>query len=126
MSWQQYIDEQLIGSGLCSAAILSNSDGSVWAKSPNMTISKQEADALIALYKNPAEVFAKGVTVGGIKYMGIKGDPQSIYGKKGPGGIVLVKTIQTIIIGIYDEKFQPGPAAVAAEKLGDYLRDNSY
>ncbi|KAM9998813.1 hypothetical protein ACTFIY_008463 [Dictyostelium cf. discoideum] len=126
MSWQHYVDEQLVGAGLCQAAILGANDGGVWAKSTGITIGKQEGDGLVALFKNPGDVFAKGALVGGVKYMGIKGDPQSIYGKKGAGGCVLVKTNQAIIVGIYDEKFQPGPAAVATEKLGDYLRDNGY
>ena len=33
MSWQAYIDSSLLGSGVVShAAILSNGDGSIWAK----------------------------------------------------------------------------------------------
>ncbi|KAM9977913.1 hypothetical protein ACTFIR_011790 [Dictyostelium discoideum] len=126
MSWQQYVDEQLVGAGLCQAAILGANDGGVWAKSSGINITKPEGDSLVALFKNPADVFSKGAVVSGVKYMGIKGDPQSIYGKKGAGGCVLVKTNQAIIVGLYDEKFQPGPAALAVEKLGDYLRDNGY
>ncbi|KAN0042459.1 hypothetical protein ACTFIV_005024 [Dictyostelium citrinum] len=126
MSWQQYVDEQLVGAGLSQGAILSAADGGVWAKSAGISISPVEGTGLVALFKNPSSVFSSGVVVGGVKYMGIKGEESSIYGKKGAGGVVLVKTVQTIIVGVYDEKFQPGPAAVAVEKLGDYLRDNSY
>jgi profilin len=93
-------------------------------------------------------VFAKGITIGGVKYMGIKGDARyvlillfcvfllfgkfitshcrSIYGKKGATGVVLVKTTQCILFGYYNEKQQPGNAAVAVEKLADYLIENGY
>ncbi|KAM9993500.1 hypothetical protein ACTFIZ_011465 [Dictyostelium cf. discoideum] len=126
MSWQQYVDEQLIGAGLSQAAILGSNDGGVWAKSSTFPLSKPEGEGLVALFKNPPDAFTKGIVIGNIKYMGIKGEPQSIYGKKGATGCVLVRTTQTIIVGLYDEKFQPGQATVIVEKLGDYLRDNSY
>ncbi|EAL63837.1 profilin I [Dictyostelium discoideum AX4] len=126
MSWQQYVDEQLTGAGLSQGAILGANDGGVWAKSSGINITKPEGDGIAALFKNPAEVFAKGALIGGVKYMGIKGDPQSIYGKKGATGCVLVRTGQAIIVGIYDDKVQPGSAALIVEKLGDYLRDNGY
>jgi len=85
-----------------------------------------EGAGIGTLFKNPADVFAKGVTVNGVKYMGIKGDDRSIYGKKGATGVVLVKTGQCILVGYYDETKQPGNAALAAEKLADYLLENGY
>ncbi|KAN0006622.1 hypothetical protein ACTFIU_003338 [Dictyostelium citrinum] len=124
MDWQTYIDEQLLPNGLCSAAIISSNDGSIWAQSPKIGLNKAECDSLIALFKKPEEVFSKGVVVGGIKYMGIKGDQTSIYGKRGATGCVLVKTTKCIIIGVYDEKMHPANATNSVEKLGDYLRDD--
>ncbi|KAK5580033.1 hypothetical protein RB653_000046 [Dictyostelium firmibasis] len=124
MSWQQYVDEQLIGAGLSGAAILGH-DGGTWAKH-KLDIPKQEGEGLVHLFNNPGDAFAKGINVGGVKYMCIKADSQSIYGKKGAGGCVCAKTGQSIVIGIYDDKIQPGPATLIVEKLGDYLKDNNY
>jgi profilin len=56
----------------------------------------------------------------------IQSDGRSIYGKSGNTGVVLVKTGQTILIGVYDERMQPGNAAATVEKLADYLIDNGY
>jgi len=81
---------------------------------------------LVALFKTPANVFAAGITINSVKYLGIKGDDRSIYGKKGSGGIVTVKTGQSIVIGVYSEGQQPGNAANTVEKLGDYLIENGY
>ncbi|EFA83938.1 profilin I [Heterostelium album PN500] len=127
MSWQAYVDDQLIGTGqIAKAAILGGSDGSTWAIKPADFLKPGEGPALVALFKSPADVFSKGITIGGVKYMGIKGDPRSIYGKKGATGIVCVKTNQSIVVGYYNEMQQPGNAANVVEKLGDYLIDNSY
>jgi len=81
---------------------------------------------LFALFKTPGNVFAEGVTVNAVKYLGIKGDERSIYGKKGSGGLVTVKTGQSIVIGVYSEGQQPGNAANCVEKLADYLIENGY
>lgn len=127
MSWQSYVDEQLVGSGhLEHGAIISAADGGTWAESSGFPFQGSEGAGIVALYKNPADVFAKGVTVGGVKYMGIKADDRSIYGKKGATGVALAKTSQCILIGYYNEKQQPGNAALAVEKLADYLIDNGY
>jgi profilin len=125
MSWQSYVDDQLVGAGFKDGAILGH-DGNPWAVSPGLGLKAGEGAKLANTFKNPADVFASGITVGGVKYMGIKGDDRSIYGKKGAGGIVTVKTGQAIVVGVYDEKFQPGPAANTAEKLADYLIENGY
>jgi len=124
MSWQAYVDDQLVGAGLTGGVLLGH-DGSVWA-SKNFNIQGTEGAGLANLFKNPANVFATGIFLGGNKYMGIKGDERSIYGKKGATGVATAKTGQAIIIGYYDEKVQPGNAAVIVEKLADYLIDNGY
>ncbi len=83
--WQSYVDDQLIGSGkVRGAAIIAAADGTVWAQSPDLAIRAGEGAAIVALYKKPDDVFATGVTAGGIKYMGTKADDRSIYGRKAP------------------------------------------
>lgn len=124
MSWQSYVDDQMVGTGQIRSAAIIGLDGTIMASSAGYTLKPGEATAIINLFKNPANVFASGVTVAGTKFMGIKGDDRSIYGKKGATGVMLVKTGQTILLGYYDATQQPGNAANAVEKLGDYLIDN--
>ncbi len=40
--------------------------------------------------------------------------------------MITVKTKQAILIGVYDEKTQPGEAAKIVEGLADYLISVSY
>ncbi|MFD4786125.1 profilin [Streptomyces sp. NPDC058459] len=125
-SWQEYVDEQLVGTGhVRSGAIIGVTDGGTWAASRDV-IKANEGPVIVQLFKNPGEAFARGITVGGVKYMAIKADDSSIYGKKGATGVALAKTGKTIVIGYYDEKQQSGNAAREVEKLAEHLRDNSY
>ncbi|KAI9228975.1 MAG: profilin [Piptocephalis tieghemiana] len=124
MSWQQYVDEQLLGSGTISqAAILGQKDMAAWATSPGFTLSKTELEQIISGFSDPGSFFSTGVHAAGVKYLTIKADERSIYGKQGPAGIVCVKTVTAIIVGVYKEGMQPGNAALAVEKLADYLID---
>ncbi len=123
--WEYYLQEGLYQKGQSSGAAIIGLDGNVWAQI-HLSLKAGEGAAIAKLFKSPANVFASGVTVGGIKYMGIKGDERSIYAKKGATGVILVKTSQTIIISVYDEKVQPGNAANVVEKLADYLLENGY
>jgi len=124
MSWQSYVDDQLIKAGLSKAAII-GLDGSTWA-SKNITIPAAEAKQLVANFNAPGTAQSNGITVGGVKHLTVKADDKSIYGKKGTGGIVTVKTAQCVIVGFYDDKIQPGVATNIVEKLADYLKENGY
>jgi len=126
MSWQSYVDDQLVGTGQISKGIIIGHDGSKWAASSGFDLMAGEGAAIAALFKNPSEVFVKGVTINGVKYMGIKGDESSIYGKKGATGVAIAKTGQVILLGYYDEKVQPGNAVLVVETLGDYLKVHGY
>jgi len=125
MSWQSYVDDQLIAQGF-KQALLAGHDGNAWATSPGFGLKAGEGAAIVSIFKTPANAFASGITVNGVKYLSVKADERSLYGKKGNGGVVIVKTGQAVVIGVYDEKLQPGNAALIVEKLADYLIENSY
>ncbi|KAN0025754.1 hypothetical protein ACTFIU_005417 [Dictyostelium citrinum] len=123
MSWQSYVDTNLLGSGLIHAAIL-GIDGSIWAKSSGIDLKQSECSGIAQGYKNKSFV-ETGFVVGGKKYMVLKSDDRSVYSKLSTCGAVAVKTKTAILIGIYDDKLTPGVAANVVERLGDYLIDNS-
>jgi len=127
MAWQGYVDTNLVGTGHVSkAAILGFPDGNKWAASASFAITPDEGKKLAAGFKDSASVQGAGVNVGGVKYMTIKADPRSIYGKKGATGVVAVKTGKAILVGYYDENIQPGQATNVVEKLADYLIEQGY
>lgn len=100
--------------------------GAVWAASAGFAITADEAKAIAGLYASPGKAFSDGIRVEGKKHLAVKADERSIYGKLGAGGVVVVKTKQALIIALYGEGHQPGAAANAVEKIGDYLIENGY
>ncbi|KAM9991050.1 hypothetical protein ACTFIY_007055 [Dictyostelium cf. discoideum] len=122
MTWQAYVDNNLIGAGFAQAALLGQ-DGSVWAHNTGFNVT--EGKAISALFAKDGAAFSTGIHVAGKKYMAIKSDTRSAYGKLGAGGVVCVKTSTGIIVAVYDDKLQPGAAANIAEKLADYLIENN-
>merc|ERR1711928_30629 len=48
MSWQSYVDEQLIASGMVTAAAIAGHDGNIWAKSNGFNASPDEVKRLLS------------------------------------------------------------------------------
>jgi len=125
MSWQAYVDQNLVGTGKIAGASIVGHDGNTWA-SKNLTVSQAEAKKIIGGFSNPADIIGSGIVVGGVKYLALRYDDRSIYGKKGAGGVICVKTKQACLITTYAEGSQPGDATNIVEKLADYLISVNY
>ncbi|EKG20276.1 Profilin/allergen [Macrophomina phaseolina MS6] len=133
MSWQAYVDTSLVGTGNVDKAAIFNAEGnSVWATSAGFTIDPKEAAEIVSAYKDKGDangikqVQSTGLHIAGDKYVVLKADERSLYGKKGREGIVIVKTTQAILVAHYPETVQPGVAANTVEQLGDYLISVGY
>ncbi|XVF48605.1 hypothetical protein PTKIN_Ptkin03bG0203400 [Pterospermum kingtungense] len=125
MSWQTYVDNQLIGSGKVTAAAIIGHDGSVWAKSSTFPqFTPEEITVIMNGLAEPGSLFSTGFSLGGVKYFVIRVKPGAlIRGGKDSGGVSVRKTGQALIIGIYDRPMQPQRCYFIVEELGDYLID---
>ncbi|KAG4067617.1 hypothetical protein HA402_005389 [Bradysia odoriphaga] len=121
-TWQSYVDDNLLAGGFVEGAIIGRNGGYLWAASPNFNPTENERQTLINRFNGSYGQF----DLNGQKYLVIKSDDRSIYGKRGAGGAICVRTTTAIIIGIYNEQLQPGVAATIVEKFADYLLDNGY
>jgi len=124
-AWLPYVDNMVKSQKISQGAIVGH-NGGTWAASPGLTITPDEAKALVASFKDAAPLREKGIFLSGTKYMFLRGDDRSVYGKKGAVGCVCVKTGKSVIIGIYPEGVQPGDAVVTVEKMADYLIEKNY
>jgi profilin len=124
--WQSYVESNMVMTGFVTVGAILGHDGSIWAISPGFNVSADETKKLFAGYSDPSPLRAGGLFINGQRYLVLKADDRSIYGKKGTGGVITVKTGQAILVGLYDEKIQPGQCANVMEKLADYLIENSY
>ena len=85
-----------------------------------------EEAAIIDLFKNPKKVFTTGVTVGGVKYKGSKGDKSFIIGKKGATGVIIARTNMFMIISTYNKKMQPDKAVKLVEGITNMLKQTGF
>merc|ERR1712137_876651 len=97
MSWQAYVDQQLVGTGHISRGAILGLDGSQWAATAGFGVG--EGKQLADLFNNPNNAYASGIHVSGTKYLAVKADNRSIYGKKGAAGCCCVKTNQCVLVG---------------------------
>ncbi|KIK98632.1 hypothetical protein PAXRUDRAFT_823678 [Paxillus rubicundulus Ve08.2h10] len=126
MSWQAYVDNNLVGSGKIHRAAILGHKGGVWAISPGYTLSAEEQKAILAAFDKQDVTQAKGVHLAGQKFFTLQCNTRSIYGKKAADGCVLVKTKQAILVAEYVGPIQAPEATPVVEGLADYLIGAGY
>eukprot|EP00090_Calanus_glacialis_P004156 TRINITY_DN13071_c0_g1_i1.p1 TRINITY_DN13071_c0_g1~~TRINITY_DN13071_c0_g1_i1.p1 ORF type:complete len:126 (+),score=35.03 TRINITY_DN13071_c0_g1_i1:55-432(+) len=125
MSWQDYVNTQLVGKNLKEAAIAGH-DGNLWAKSANFNVTSGEIQTILQNYDTQHNLASTGFSLAGQKYFYLSGDEEVMRGKQGKGGVHLVKTNQALLVGVYEAPMEPSAAAIVTEKLGDYLKGVGY
>ncbi|KAJ5931104.1 hypothetical protein N7454_001397 [Penicillium verhagenii] len=120
--WQGYVDSSLMGSGqFDKAGILAVDFSGLEAKSAGFELSQEDINSLAAAFTNPDNAFTTGFSIGGEKFVTIKADPRSLYGKKGKEGAIVVRASSCTMIAHHGESVQTTNAATVVENLVDYL-----
>ena len=93
MSWQVYVDTNLLASGQVTAAGIYDMQGNPWAYSAGFAAQIAEVAAVSAHMHtgDPSGLAGTGVVVAGVKYMFVSGSGDEVYGKKGNEGVVFCK-----------------------------------
>ncbi|KLO15224.1 profilin [Schizopora paradoxa] len=121
MSWQAYVDNNLLGTGKVSQAAILGQQGGVWAASEGFSLSTEEQNAAINAFKNSDNTLATGVRLAGTKYFALDANDRVIRAKKAADGAILVKTNQAILVAVYKAPLQAPETSPVVEGLGDYL-----
>ena len=121
MSWQAYTDN-LIGTGKVDKAVIySRAGDAVWATSGGLSLQPNEIGEIVQGFDNPAGLQSNGLHIQCQKFMLLRADDRSIYGRHDAEGVVCVRTKQTVIIAHYPPTVQAGEATKIVEQLADYL-----
>lgn len=76
----------LVGTGTVDKAAIFNSEGtSVWATTPGFSVTPAELKQVVASYKDSGDIKAiqgSGFHIAGEKFVTLKADERSLYGKK--------------------------------------------
>ena len=131
MSWQEFVDTQLLAKTTTagavlncveSGALLSAADASAWAATPNFslrsydvtvtdedestsTVHYDEAAAVLHMFANAgAAINSAGIRINGEKYFltNFDADKPSAYLKKNAGGACLARTNQAIVFASWN------------------------
>jgi len=119
--WQPFVDKALVGTKNVSKAAIFGHDGTQWAGTPEFLVTVQEIKNITKGFSDASALRKDGIFISREKFLVIRADERSIYGSKGASGCVCVKTRQSILVCVYDEKIQPGHCSSEVEKLADYL-----
>ncbi|KAG2125681.1 profilin [Suillus clintonianus] len=133
MSWQAYVDTNLVGTGRVNKAAILGKAGGVWATSPGFKISPEEQKAITAAFTNKAAVATSGFRVADQKYFFLSSDTYGddpnlvvVQGKKGGDGAVLAQTKQAILVVTYIFPQTAQDVGILVTGLGSYLASLQY
>merc|ERR1711862_187070 len=126
MSWQSYVDDQRLSTKVIKNAVIAGHDGNIWATSAGFNASVEELKTLLSRYAGTDELAMNGVTVGGTKYMFISSTDRVVRAKKATSGVHCIKTVQALIVCVYEGPVVPEQAATVTEKLGECLISVGY
>jgi len=126
MSWQSYVDDQLIATKVIKDALICGHDGNIWATSAGFAATPAELKAIITNIGNSDVMAVNGVMLAGTKYMYLSGTDKVIRAKKNTSGLHIMKTVQAVIVCRYTEPVVPEQCATVTEKLGEYLISVGY
>lgn len=113
--------QQTIGSGCVTHAEVIGPDGSVHASTGRPLTTGHEAGRLARLFETPTDAVAEGITVGGLKYVAAEANHHLLHGKRGGDGVVAVRNLPFIVVGLYGQGRRPADAVLSLEKLADLL-----
>ncbi|CAB3230914.1 unnamed protein product [Arctia plantaginis] len=100
MSWQDYVDKQLMASRCVTKAAIAGHDGNVWAKSEGFEILKEEVAKIVAGFDNESLLTSGGLTIAGTRYIYLSGTDRIIRAKLGKVGVHCMKTQQAVVISL--------------------------
>ena len=128
MSWQAYVEYQLLSTQKIKHAIICGHDGTIWASSTGFPVTADELKSLVSKYEDVGSMSSNGLRLARQKYVFLSNDPEKgvIRGKLEASGIHCIKTKQTYIICLYEEPAKPQEAATVTERLGEYLISVGY
>ncbi|CAB4252032.1 similar to Saccharomyces cerevisiae YOR122C PFY1 Profilin, binds actin, phosphatidylinositol 4,5-bisphosphate, and polyproline regions [Maudiozyma barnettii] len=125
MSWQAYTDNLVATGKVDRAVIYSRAGDAAWATS-SLTLQPTEIAEIAKGFDDPSGLQSNGLHVQGQKFMMLRADDRSIYGRHDAEGVICVRTKQTIVIAHYPPTVQAGEATKIVEQLADYLISVQY
>merc|ERR1712121_5878 len=82
MSWQSYVDDQLISTNMIKNAVIAGHDGNIWASSSGFNVTAAELKVILARCSSTAQLEMNGVTVGGTKYIFLSANDRVVRARK--------------------------------------------
>jgi len=126
MSWQSYVDDQLLATKHVSKAALCGHDGNIWATSAGFNVTAEELKKIITNFGDISTLAQNGVNIAATKFMFLSANEQVVRAKKGTSGLHIMKCKQAVIVSMYEEPIVAEQCATVTEKLGEYLISVGY
>jgi len=125
-AWQPYVDDNLIKTGMVTAAGIYDLQGNPWAYSAGFAAQVAEVAAVSdAMHSGDpgSHLAGTGVTVAGVKYMYYRGSADDVYANKLNEGVVFWKCTTCLLVAYHNDKIHWGDCHTTVGKLADFFNE---
>ncbi|KAL7713489.1 Profilin [Entamoeba marina] len=124
MSWQEYVDIELVGSGYCKTALILGNDGVEKGFTMHSKLEKSEITNITSMFGDSKKrIVGSKMKFKGREFVMTFSNERTIKAQstKDDEGYVLVKTRQLILVVSYGDYITEEQCVLVVEKLADYL-----
>eukprot|EP01065_Artemidia_motanka_P023748 TRINITY_DN28411_c0_g1_i1.p2 TRINITY_DN28411_c0_g1~~TRINITY_DN28411_c0_g1_i1.p2 ORF type:complete len:137 (+),score=40.50 TRINITY_DN28411_c0_g1_i1:55-465(+) len=126
--WQPWVDENLVGTGMCSGGLIMSTEGAIYAYTAGWPITQAECKVIAAAIAagDATSLQAGGIRLAGQKFFCLRVDEDEnenivVFGKLGDSGLCVSYSGATIVVGAYSEGMTPTGCNVATMAVTEYL-----
>ncbi len=125
-SWQDYVDNTLVGSGYAKEAAIYGSDRPMrWGASKDFDINTFELKALMKAFLDSSEMRGGGMFVNHTKFTLVISESDLLLGRNTSGGCVVVKCYKSLVVCTFEDPYQQNCCNLAL-RLATYLKENGF
>ncbi|XP_043197501.1 profilin-like [Amphibalanus amphitrite] len=130
MSWQDYVNKQLLATGSLRDALIMGMDGVIWARSTGLQETKpEEVQNLLASLSDGGATLEDvgGIRVAGTRYLYLAGEPGVFLScKRAAVGLYVRQTQRVAIVALYQDPATLQQCEACVTSLCHYLGNKGF
>mmetsp|Transcript_3366 Transcript_3366/g.7984 ORF Transcript_3366/g.7984 Transcript_3366/m.7984 type:complete len:137 (+) Transcript_3366:337-747(+) len=126
MSWVEIVHTGMLGSGFITTAAVLSPEGVQFAGTVGFKVLKEDFDPMAKAFHDHSDLFRRGLTLNGKKYVAISANPRIIHCKSGPSGVICMRALHCVLVGLYFPPVTAPQAVGTMESVADAINDGVY
>mmetsp|Transcript_41029 Transcript_41029/g.97216 ORF Transcript_41029/g.97216 Transcript_41029/m.97216 type:complete len:141 (-) Transcript_41029:189-611(-) len=126
MSWQSIVDGGMVGTDMIDQGAAFNPAARCMAATTGFKVTRVEYDDIYKTFTDQGPMWKVGITLGGVKYVGVSATPRLIHCRAGTRGLVAFRAKGCMCLATYKPPIAAPSAIFIMEALADDINNDVY